>query len=569
MSDSGKRHQCYECDWVYNQAEGWLEDGIAAGTSFEDINVDWSCPDCGAEKSAFLFLDNNGQRQGSVAVANFAAFAAPAKTPAVQASKAEPSGQQLRVWECIVCGWVYDEAKGWPEDGIAPGTRWEDIPADWLCPECGVGKSDFEMVVVSQQAESNGSAPEAAPAATQDYQIDRSQAPLVIIGTGMAAYNLAREWRKLDQSSPLLMVTRDDGGFYSKPQLSTGYTKLKRADQLLNRSAEEMALELAADIRIFSDVSEVSTEAKTLCINSTAGQTKSLIQYQQLVFATGANCIQAPLEGDAKDAVYQVNDLLDYQRFRTAVAGRGKPQNTKVLIIGGGLIGSEYANDLANGGYQVEAVEAMDRVLGTLLPPDCSYAVQQGLAKLGVSHHFNTVVESVNHRGGIIEASLSNGGKLTADIILSAIGVRANTQLAADSGLAVNRGIVTDRQLRTSAADVYALGDCAEVDGQLLYFIEPLMQSVRALAKTLTGDLDEVCYGVMPVTIKTPACPVVVCPAPRDAHGKWKIMGEGLNVKAEFIDSDGQLRGFALTGAATDLKSELAGKMPPAMDART
>lgn len=54
----------------------------------------------------------------------------------------------LRTWMCIACGFIYDEALGMPEDGIAPGTRWEDVPADWTCPDCGVGKDDFEMVPV-------------------------------------------------------------------------------------------------------------------------------------------------------------------------------------------------------------------------------------------------------------------------------------------------------------------------------------------------------------------------------------------------------------------------------------
>lgn len=52
----------------------------------------------------------------------------------------------FRKWECIVCGFIYDEAEGLPDEGIAPGTRWEDVPADWVCPDCNVGKSDFEMV---------------------------------------------------------------------------------------------------------------------------------------------------------------------------------------------------------------------------------------------------------------------------------------------------------------------------------------------------------------------------------------------------------------------------------------
>jgi len=59
---------------------------------------------------------------------------------------AETASSEFKQWICIICGWVYDEAAGWPEDGIAPGTRWEDIPADWRCPECDVGKEDFSMV---------------------------------------------------------------------------------------------------------------------------------------------------------------------------------------------------------------------------------------------------------------------------------------------------------------------------------------------------------------------------------------------------------------------------------------
>ena len=54
----------------------------------------------------------------------------------------------MKKWECIVCGWIYEEDKGWPEDGIAPGTKWEDVPSDWLCPDCGVGKEDFEMIEI-------------------------------------------------------------------------------------------------------------------------------------------------------------------------------------------------------------------------------------------------------------------------------------------------------------------------------------------------------------------------------------------------------------------------------------
>lgn len=60
------------------------------------------------------------------------------------------SDQDYRLFVCVQCGFEYDEAKGWPEDGIAPGTRWDDIPEDWSCPDCGAAKSDFEMVEVAR-----------------------------------------------------------------------------------------------------------------------------------------------------------------------------------------------------------------------------------------------------------------------------------------------------------------------------------------------------------------------------------------------------------------------------------
>ena len=124
---------------------------------------------------------------------------------------------------------------------------------------------------------------------------------------------------------------------------------------------------------------------------------------------------------------------------------------------------------------------------------------------------------------------------------------------------------MTDRLLQTSAPNVYALGDCAEVQGHVLVYVAPLMAAARALGKTLAGEPTQVSYPAMPVTIKTPACPVVVAPPMPDAMGDWTISGDGQDIRAEFRDAGGQLLGFALTGEATRDKLALQKELPPIM----
>ena len=448
-------------------------------------------------------------------------------------------------WECIVCGWVYDEAKGLPEQGIAAGTPWAEIPADFLCPDCGVGKEDFERLEEAT-----------APAAVT---VERSSdvAPVVIIGTGLAGYNLAREFRKHDTDTPLLLITADDGRFYSKPMLSTGFTRNTTADQLATADAAEMASQLQAEILTDSRVATLHPEQHYLKLED-----GRQLRYSKLVLAWGAAVIEPPLSGTAMDKVYSVNDLADYSRFRQALTDSGA---SKLLIIGAGLIGSEFANDLCNGGYQIEAVEPLAYTLPTLLPEEAGKAVQEALEEEGVRYHFGTVVDTVDTApdGAGVIATLADGSTVEADLVVSAIGVRPRLELAQAAGIEVGRGIIADRLLRTSAEDVYTLGDCAEVEGLVLYYVAPLMACARALGKTLAGQPTPVAYPGMPVTIKVPACPVVVSPPPRDGAGDWQIRRDGHAVVAEFRTADGGLLGFALTGGGTAEKLKLQKQLPP------
>tara|TARA_R110002110_G_scaffold205066_7_gene417007 strand:- start:136171 stop:137541 length:1371 start_codon:yes stop_codon:yes gene_type:complete len=452
-------------------------------------------------------------------------------------------------WECIVCGLVYDEKEGWPDDGIAPGTKWEDVPEDWLCPDCGVGKEDFELL---EEAPVDDTPHHEEPVA------DKAHAPVVILGTGLAGYGLAREFRKHDDETPLILITSDDGRSYSKPMLSTGYTKDTSANDLAQLDAGNMARTLKASVWTMTKVNEIDTAQQLIKV----GDAQTAIHYGKLVLAVGADVIRPPIQGDGLELVYSVNDLLDYDDFRTAVK---KNDVRKVCIIGGGLIGCEFTNDLLNGGFEVEAVDPLSYCLPTLLPEAAGKAVQTALEAKGAKFHFGPLVTAVNKADKGVVVSLNDGSTIEADLVVSAVGVRPRIDLAQASGIETNRGIVTNKLLETNAPNVYALGDCAEVSGHVLVYVAPLMAAARALAKTLAGEPTEVSYPAMPVTIKTPACPVVVSPPPREAAGEWQISADGSHVKCEFRDAGGKLLGFALTGEATREKLALQKELPAIM----
>ncbi|WP_312521304.1 NAD(P)/FAD-dependent oxidoreductase [Stutzerimonas nitrititolerans] len=377
-------------------------------------------------------------------------------------------------------------------------------------------------------------------------------APLVIIGTGLAGYNLAREFRKHDSETPLLLITADDGRSYSKPMLSTGFAMGKDADALGMLSAGQMAIQLNAEIRTHTRVTRLDPDNRRIWIGNEP------VCYRDLVLAWGAQPVRVPLAGDAADAVFPINDLLDYGRFREAAKGK-----RRVLILGAGLIGCEFANDLLQGGYEVELVAPDAQVMPTLLPPAAATAVRRGLESLGARFHFGVVAERLERTASGLQARLSDGQCLEYDLVVSAVGLRPRTELAEAAGLETGRGIVVDRFLRTSAEHVYALGDCAEVGGLNLLYVMPLMSGVRALSRTLSGTAVSVSYGPMPVTVKTPVCPLVVSPPAAGSEGSWAIEGDGNDVTALFRSADGRLLGYALTGTAVQRRLALNKELPP------
>ncbi len=378
--------------------------------------------------------------------------------------------------------------------------------------------------------------------------------PIAIIGSGLAGYNTAKELRKLDATTPLVMLTTDSGSFYSKPMLSNALASKKTAAAIALNTPEQMATQLNATVRAHTRVDAIDTTAHTLRIGS------ETIAWSKLVLALGADQIRLLLPGAAADSMLTVNDLDDYARFRAAIDGK-----KRIAIIGAGLIGCEFANDLAANGYAVDIIDIAPQALGRLLPPAGSALLQARLAALGVQWHLGTGTESVERSADGYTMTLTNGTTIAAGVVLSAVGLQPRTTLAAAAGLQVHRGITVNRHLETSAPDVYALGDCAEIEGLVMPFVMPIMHASRALAQTLAGKRTAVTFPAMPVLVKTPACPTIVAPPAAGAAGTWQVTAGTDSVKSLFTAADGQLLGFALNGTATAERAKLAPQLPPVL----
>lgn len=408
-----------------------------------------------------------------------------------------------RLYLCRACGLIYDEAEGDPDGGLPPGTRFAAIPDDWACPICGVGKADFEPYAPRARAD--------APA----VPIVRSREPgIVIVGAGLAGWGVAEAIRALDEAVPITLVTACGGDRYHKPELSVALGRGASAETLRRETGEGAARRLG--VRLL---------ARTVAVGLAPGRrrlrtTRGPLAYRQLVLAQGAR--PALPTGLAPELCWRVNDLAAWEGLRAALAGGPR----RVAVIGAGLVGCELAEDLARAGHAVTLVGMAPLPLADLLPAPAGRRVAAGLRGLGVTVLGGEAVERLERLdAGGIRASLASGGRLEADVVVSATGLATESRLSRDAGLAFDRGIVVDPlTLRTSAPDVYALGDCISIAGAPCRFVEPLARQAEVIAHTVLGRPHGGYFHEAPILrLKLRSAPVVIHGAPT-AGGEWRIL---------------------------------------------
>ena len=415
--------------------------------------------------------------------------------------------------------------------------------------------------------------------------------PVIIIGSGMAGYTLARELRKLTTSLPIVMVCQDSGDSYAKPTLSNAYAQNKLADSIANASAAKMAETLNLTLLNFHQVTDINADEQVIVVRSLVNEaSQTTLAYRDLVLATGAHSRLLPNLAVNHQTIFAVNHLDEYksfqQRLNTLKSQKSAP--VKVAIIGAGLIGCEFANDLIgqNTGNQtaditVAVFDKAARPLAQQLPSQAGIMLQDALTQSGVTFYLGTDITSITTNidtsdNATVTISFDKDKQsqtFEADIVLIAIGLVANTDLAASANIAiassqhinptithlprtVQQGIKVDAYLATSAKHIYAIGDCANVMGSYMPYVMPLMNQAKALAKTLADPNmapTKVAYPAMPVAIKTPSLPLVVLPVPgqySDDQLYWQTTPttDGMVMTAHPKDGSNSILGFVLAG---------------------
>lgn len=376
---------------------------------------------------------------------------------------------------------------------------------------------------------------------------------IVVVGSGLAGFGVLRELRRLSPEAKLTMVTLEDGHFYSKPALSTALAKGKTPETLITSNAGKMAAQLKLDARIGREAEAIDRAGKALL--TTGGP----VPYDALVLATGAWPVRPPIGGEAGHRGIAVNQLDHYERFR-----RELPDGARVLVMGSGLVGTEFANDLVTTGYKPVVVDMLPLPLAQLVPPPVGEKVRDALASAGVEWRLGRKVTAIDYKGDVpgYVATLDDGTRIEADLVLSAVGLRPNVALAAGAGLDVGMGIKVNVFGQTSDPAIFAIGDCAEYPHGLSAYVTPIMAAARGIAPSALGTPTEIRFPPLSVQVKTTLLPINLLPPPQSATGEWRCLEDDTQgSKYVFIDTEGTVRGYVLTQGKCEQRMEMDAKV--------
>ena len=297
--------------------------------------------------------------------------------------------------------------------------------------------------------------------------------PLVIVGNGMAAARLVDELAKAALGRYAIAVIGDE------PRLA--YNRVLLSSVLAGETAShEIELRPAGwwrdrgvTLKYGCLATEIDAGRRELKIAN-----EESISYSKLVLATGSTPLRLNVPGAGLDGVHTFRDSRDVDLLLTLAAGK-----KRVVVVGGGLLGLEAAYGLAKAGARVTLIHLMDRLMERQLDAPAAELLKTLVERKGIKILLNANTAVLHGETRVETIELADGRRIDADAVIFAAGIRPNTALATQAGIAVNRGIVVDDVMQTGTPDIFALGECAEHRGICYGLVEPAYEQARVLAR--------------------------------------------------------------------------------------
>ena len=285
---------------------------------------------------------------------------------------------------------------------------------------------------------------------------------VVIIGGGAGGATAAARLRRLDEHAEIVILERS--GYVSYANCGLPYYiggTIQSQSALTLQTPDSFRSRFNIDVRVQSEATAVDPQAHTVTVRDLRSGTEYTETYDKLILSPGARAIRPPLPGVDSERIYTLRTVEDTLRIRQVVKTQ-RPQSA--IVVGGGFIGLEMAENLMHAGLHTTLIQLDDQVL-LPMDPDMAGEIHSYLRAQGLDLHLSTGVTGFEERGDKICALLGDAPSVEADMVVMAIGVAPDSDLAKKAGLTlgVRGSIAVDSHMRTSAPDIYAVGDAVEV----------------------------------------------------------------------------------------------------------
>jgi NAD(P)H-nitrite reductase large subunit len=299
---------------------------------------------------------------------------------------------------------------------------------------------------------------------------------IVIVGCGVAGVTAAKVLRKNKPDAQIAVYSDENHLYYPRPRLYEILSGEKEPQEIYSY-AQKWYEQLGINVQLNKKITKINVAEKEVIVD---GNEK--INYDKLLLANGAHPFVPPTNGIEKKGVFTLRTL------ENALTIRQWAQKTKkAIVIGGGLLGLEFAACLRKLGQQVKVIEIQSRLLPVQLDQESSEILRDSLEDLGIDSVLGVKIREIMGNETVSGVSLDNGQEISGELALISAGIRSNIDLAAEAGIKVNKGVVVNEYLQTSADDVYAAGDVCEFNGRVYGIIPPAIEQAESAAKNLLG----------------------------------------------------------------------------------